>query len=91
METPELTDAHRKLERLTGQWRGKDTLHPSPWDPAGAEAVGHMDRHLALDGFLLVGDYAQERDGKVTFRGQGVYSYDPARGCYVAHWWDRRR
>ena len=88
MDMPTPTEAHKKLEKLAGSWTGQDILHPSPWDPKGAEATGRVERRMALDGFVLLEDYEQERDGKISFRGHGVYSYDPVEGRYVVHWWD---
>src|SRR5207237_1045103 len=43
---------------------------------------------LALDGFVVVQDYQQERNATVNFRGHGVFSWDAVGQCYVMHWWD---
>ena len=88
MEMPKPTDAHKKLERLAGKWKGEEKMYPSPWDPAGGMAVARVNNRPALDGFTVVQDYEQERNGAVTFRGHGVFSYDTAQQCYVLHWWD---
>jgi hypothetical protein len=63
-------------------------MHPSPWDPAGGTALGRVENREALDGFVVVQDYAQERAGRVTFRGHGVFSWDAPRRSYVFHWFD---
>ena len=34
MQTITLTEAHKKLELLTGTWAGEETCHPSPWTPS---------------------------------------------------------
>ncbi len=88
MDMPTPTEAHKKLEKLAGSWTGQDILHPSPWDPKGGKAIGRIERRMALDGFVMLEDYEQERDGKISFRGHGVYSYDPVEGRYTVHWWD---
>ncbi len=88
MDRPTPTKAHKKLEKLTGSWAGQDILHPSPWDPKGAEAKARVECRMALDGFVLLEDYEQKRDGKVSFTGYAVYSYDPVEGRYTVHWWD---
>jgi Protein of unknown function (DUF1579) len=88
MEMPRLTDAHRKLERLAGTWVGQEHLHPSPWDPKGGPAVGRIVNRIGLDGFVVIQDYVQERDGKVNYRAHGVFGWDPARPCYVLTWFD---
>ncbi|MBM3877740.1 MAG: hypothetical protein FJ386_13665 [Verrucomicrobia bacterium] len=50
------TDAHRKLERLGGKWRGAETTHPAPWDPAGGPATGTLENRIALDGIAVIQD-----------------------------------
>ena len=43
---------------------------------------------MKLDGFFLVSDYEQRRDGKISFLGHGVYGFDPLTGQYTMHWFD---
>ena len=88
MEMPQPTDAHRKLERLAGSWVGEETMHPSPWDPAGGVATGRRRNRVGLNGLVVIGDYRQERDGKVTFEGHGVHTYDAKEGEYMLYWFD---
>lgn len=88
MEMPKPTEAHRKLEKLAGEWSGEEKLHPSPWDPKGGPATGRAHNRVALDGFAVIHDYEQERGGAITFRGHGVFSYDAGKKEYVMHWWD---
>ena len=88
MDMPKVTDAHKKLERLAGKWKGEEKMYPSPWDPKGGTAVGRVNNRPALDGFTVVQDYEQERNGAVTFRGHGVFSYNAMQQCYFLHWWD---
>lgn len=88
MEMPKPTEGHFKLEKLAGTWEGKETMHPSQWDPQGGEAVGRHDTKLSLGGFAYVCDYEQERDGVITFTGHGIYTYDPKVDQYALHWFD---
>jgi hypothetical protein len=88
MNMPKPTAAHKKLQRLAGAWRGTEVMHPSDWDPKGGAATGRSDAHVALDGFALVIDYEQERDGVITFSGHGVVTFDTTDQCYVMHWFD---
>ncbi|MEK7820622.1 MAG: MotA/TolQ/ExbB proton channel family protein, partial [Pseudomonadota bacterium] len=37
---------------------------------------------------FLITDYAQERDGKIHYRGHGAYGGDAARGRYTMYWFD---
>jgi hypothetical protein len=88
MEMPRPTAAHLKLGRLAGSWHGEERMLPSPWDPAGGTAIGHVRNVRALDGFGIVQDYEQERGGGVTFRGHGVFWWDGSSNTYVLHWFD---
>src|SRR5882762_2913398 len=85
---PKPTEAHRKLNALAGRWVGKEIIPPCPWDPKGGTAIGRCDNRVAVDGFILAHDYEQERDGKINFRGHGVFTYDTAEKCHVLRWWD---
>jgi|GEM_PF-3960233 len=78
MQMPKPTDAHRKLEKLAGSWHGEEQISPSPLDPVGGKAFGRLTNRLALDGFVVLQDYEQERDGVVNFRGHGVFGWDAA-------------
>jgi len=60
---------HKKLSWLAGRWDGEERLSPSPWDPEGGTETGHSDWRPALDGFYVIGDYRQEREGAVNLRG----------------------
>ncbi len=88
MDMPKPTDQHTRLQELLGQWHGTETMHPSQWDPQGGTATGRTNSRLALNGFAVISDYEQERDGVVTFTGHGVMTYDTKEACYVLHWFD---
>jgi hypothetical protein len=88
MEMPKPGDAHKKLERLIGEWGGAETLHPAPWDPTGGPASARIVNRSIVDGFAVVQEYEQRRGGKVTFRGHGVFWYDAPKQQYVMSWWD---
>lgn len=78
---------HRNLAKLAGAWAGDETLHPSPWSPEAQQRTGHISARM-LDGFFVVSDYEQKADDRVTFRGHGVYSWDPEKQNYVMYWFD---
>jgi len=88
MEMPKPGEPHHHLQKLLGSWVGEERLAPSPWDPVGGTAVGRVENRSALEGFVVVQDYEQERNGSVGFRGHGVFSWDLARQCYALHWFD---
>ena len=88
MEMPRPTEHHEKLATLAGRWEGTETMYPSQWDPEGGTATGRNEMRLALDGFALISEYEQERDGAITFRGHGVMTYEAGDERYVLHWFD---
>lgn len=88
MEMPKPGHGHLKMEKLVGSWEGEETMHPSQWDPKGGTAVGRSTHRMALNGFALLYDYEQERDGVVTFTGHGVMTFDPKGERYTFHWFD---
>jgi hypothetical protein len=88
MEMPTPGAAHFKLEKLVGFWRGEERVHPSRWDPRGGEAVGRVRNRVALDGFVLIHEYEQERKGRVALRGHGVIRWDASTEQYVLMWFD---
>jgi hypothetical protein len=88
MEMPTPSAGHRKLEKIGGQWEGEEKMYSSPWDPKGGTAIGRIKSRVALNGFALINDYEQERDGKITFTGHGVFTYDPNEEGYTLTWFD---
>ena len=88
MEMPKPQPEHARLRSFAGTWTGEEKLHPSPWDPRGGQALARVTSRMAMDGFFLVTDYAQERQGKVSYEGHGVFGYEPGRRVYTLHWFD---
>ena len=87
MEMPKAGEEHRRLHALVGEWVGDETLSPSPWGPGG-KAVGRSSCRLDLDGFWVVQDYVEEKDGQVTFRGHGLFGWDAQAKEYCWYWVD---
>ena len=88
MDMPKPTAGHARLDLLAGRWEGEDTMLPSQWDPKGGTAIARTDSRIALNGFALISDYEQERDGVIAFAGHGVMTFDPASELYSLHWFD---
>lgn len=88
MEMPQVSAGHRRFEQMAGRWVGEERMHPSQWDPEGGVAAGTTTSRVALNGFALIAEYEQERDGAVTFAGHGVYTFDPESELYILHWFD---
>jgi hypothetical protein len=87
MEMPKPTEEHRKLHVLAGDWVGDEKLSPSPWGPGGP-AVGRYRGRVDMDGFFVVQDYVEEKDGRTVFRGHGVFGYDAQAKEYIWYWVD---
>ncbi|MBL8728032.1 MAG: DUF1579 family protein [Planctomycetes bacterium] len=85
---PKPSADHDRLGLLCGDWRGTETMHPSPWDPRGGTAEGHTRSRRALAGVAVLSDYQQRRGGVRTFEDHGVYTWDPAAREVVLHWFD---
>ncbi len=88
MEMPKPQEQHRKLQALAGRWTGEEKIHPSPWDPQGGGATATVEARLELDGFFLVMNYTQQRGGRTSYRGLGVFGYDAEGQQYTLHWFD---
>jgi hypothetical protein len=80
-------EAHKKLERLLGNWSGDEKLSPSPWGPGGT-AVGRYHHELDLNGFFVVQDYVEEKNGRAVFTGHGIIGYDDKKQAYAWYWVD---
>lgn len=88
MDMPRPGPEHLRLHAFAGGWTGMEKVHPSPWDPHGGAAEGRIRNEIVLDGFVVVQDYEQRRDGRVSFTGHGVMSWDAASAKHCMHWWD---
>ena len=84
---PKPSDEHLKLHRLAGQWEGKEILSPSPWGPGG-EALGRYQGRVDLEGFFVIQDYVEEKEGKIVFRGHGIFGFDATDKKYTWYWVD---
>lgn len=88
MDMPKPGPGQARLQKLAGNWEGEETMYPSQWDPKGGTATGRNRSRLALNGFVLITDYEQERGGIITFTGHGVMSYDSKSDLVTLHWFD---
>jgi hypothetical protein len=84
---PQPGDEHRLLHRFAGRWEGPERLSPSPWGPGGV-ATGRFESRVALGGFFVVQDYAEEKGGRLVFEGHGLLGYDAATGEVAWTWAD---
>ncbi|HEY6986444.1 MAG TPA: DUF1579 family protein [Rhodanobacteraceae bacterium] len=87
MDMPKPGPGHARLARFAGKWSGDEQLGESPWGPGGT-ARGRCEVREAVDGMAFVQDYVEEKDGKVAFRGHGVFTIDPGNGDVLWWWFD---
>jgi hypothetical protein len=87
MDMPKVSDQHRKLYALVGDWEGIETISASPWGAAGT-ATGKLHVRIDLNGFFVLQDYVQEKAGRVSFTGHGIFGYDVEAANYTWHWFD---
>ncbi len=85
--TPQPTEHHRWLQRFAGNWVGEERLAPPPVGPGGT-AIGRLNIRVELDGFFVVEDYLEERNGRTVFKGHGVFGWDGEQKSYTLYWVD---
>ena len=87
MEMPKTGPEHERLLAFVGEWEGQEELSPSASGPSGT-ARGCMSFREDLGGFAVIQDYVEEKDSRVTFRGHGVFTVDPASKAVLWYWFD---
>jgi hypothetical protein len=87
IELPRPNEHHRKLHRLVGSWVGREELAPSSFGPGGA-ATGRISMRADIDGLFVLEDYVEEKDGRIVFRGHGIFGWDEPQKNYTWYWID---
>ena len=87
MDMPRPGPEHVRMARFAGKWSGEEQLSESPWG-SGGPARGRCEIRQDLDGMAFVQDYTEEKDGKIVFRGHGVFTIDPGNGDVLWWWFD---
>ncbi len=87
LAAPTALEEHRKLAVFAGEWGGDEMVYPSRWN-AGGPATSHVTARIDLNGFYLIQDAVQMRDGKETFATHGVFTYDREDRLYKLFWHD---
>jgi hypothetical protein len=87
IEIPQATEHHKKLHRLAGSWQGEEKLSASPWGPGGIAQGGYTMR-VDIDGLFVIQDYVQAIEGKITYRGHGVFGWNAQEKLYTWYWVD---
>ncbi len=87
LAAPTPLEEHRRLAAFAGEWTGEEMVYPSRWT-AGGPATAHVTARMDLNGFYLIQDTRQTRDGKETFATHGVFTYDREDRLYKLFWHD---
>jgi uncharacterized protein DUF1579 len=78
---------HARLSAFAGEWNGEEVVFPSRWT-AGGPATSHTVARMDLNGFYLIQDSVQMRDGKPIFATHGLFTYDRDDRTYKLFWYD---
>src|SRR6185437_8284805 len=73
LAAPAPLEEHRKLAVFAGRWSGEETVYPSRWT-SGGPATSSVSARIALNGFYLIQDSVQKRDGQESFATHGVFT-----------------
>ena len=78
---------HARLAAFAGEWDGEEVVFPSRWT-AGGPATSRTVARMDLNGFYLIQDSVQMRDGKQLFATHGLFTYDRDDRTYKLFWHD---
>lgn len=78
---------HTRLSAFAGEWDGEEVVFPSRW-MAGGPATSHTVARMDLNGFYLIQDSVQMRDGKQIFATHGIFTWDRDDRTYKLFWYD---
>ena len=78
---------HARLAAFAGEWNGEEMVYPSRWN-AGGPATSRTVARMDLNGFYLIQDSVQTRDGKPIFATHGLFTYDREDRTYKLFWYD---
>ena len=87
LAAPSPLPEHKRLSVLAGEWSGEEMVYASRWTTAGP-ATSRVTAHMALNGFYLIQDTVQMRDGKQSFATHGLFTYDREDRTYKLFWHD---
>jgi hypothetical protein len=87
LAAPTPLEEHRRLAAFAGEWIGEEMVYPSRWT-SGGPATSHVKARIDLNGFYLIQDTVQKRDGQETFATHGLFTYDREDRLYKLFWHD---
>lgn len=78
---------HARLAAFAGEWNGEEVVFPSRWT-AGGPATSRTVARINLNGFYLIQDSVQMREGKQAFASHGIFTFDRDDRTYKLFWYD---
>ncbi|MBC9880912.1 DUF1579 domain-containing protein [Bradyrhizobium sp. INPA01-394B] len=78
---------HARLAAFAGEWNGEEMVFPSRWT-AGGPATSRTVARMDLNGFYLIQDSVQMRDGQQSFATHGIFTFDRDDRTYKLFWYD---
>ena len=78
---------HTRLAAFAGEWSGEEVVFPSRWMEGGT-ATSRTVARMDLNGFYLIQDAIQMRDGKQSFATHGLFTWDRDDRTYKLFWYD---
>ena len=75
------------MKVFAGEWSGEEVVYPSRWTQGGP-ATSRVVARIDLNGFYLIQDSVQMRDGKEIFATHGIFAYDRDDRTYKLFWYD---
>ena len=87
LAAPSPLPEHKRLAVFAGEWAGEEMVYPTRWN-AGGPATSRVTARIDLNGFYLIQDSHQMRDGKESFATHGVFTYDREDRTYKLFWHD---
>ena len=78
---------HARLAAFAGEWNGEEVVFPSRWTEGGT-ATSRVVARMDLNGFYLIQDSVQTRDGKQSFATHGIFTFDREDRTYKGFWYD---
>ena len=87
LSSPQPQEEHKRLAAFAGEWTGEEVVFPSRWDKGGP-ATARVSARVDLNGFYLIQDTRQEREGRESFVTHGVFTYDREDRLYKLFWFD---
>lgn len=87
LAAPTPLEEHRRLAAFAGEWSGEETVYPSRW-VEGGPATSHVTARVDLNGFYLIQDTRQTREGRESFATHALFTYDREDRLYKLFWHD---